>query len=345
MESSFKVPIRNLFCLLSYVNDMPELINSMNDVDEELITYDFLACRFLYEAERLQRRGLIKDYVAISESTNRLGGRLLINESIPYLMENKPMVVCEKDHYSPNILFNQIMKSILKSLSQNRFIKEHTRRRSFLLMDALPEVEAIPLTKAIFAKLYYGRHNRHYEQMLNIARLLHDLKLLSHKNGNWNLFSAEIEEKALNRIFEKFLFNFYKFEQSDYRVSSETMKWNLDGNSTLLPSMVTDVSLTHHNGKEKIVIDAKFYRHVFQEHFGKASFHSHNMYQLFTYLMHQPQDLSIRGILIYPYNGYHVDENYNWDERIQLGIKTVNLDDSWKEINNCLIKIVKYYSC
>ena len=60
METEFKVPIRNLFCMLCYVNETIELIDSLNDVDEDLITYDFIVNQFLKEVEKLNQRGLTK---------------------------------------------------------------------------------------------------------------------------------------------------------------------------------------------------------------------------------------------------------------------------------------------
>lgn len=80
--------------------------------------------------------------------------------------------------------------------------------------------------------------------MMPIAFLLHKLKLLTHKSGDWSLFSADIDDHALNTIFEKFLFHFYQQDQTCYRVESDRMEWDLEGNKTL-PSMLTDVSLTH----------------------------------------------------------------------------------------------------
>lgn len=340
MEPTFKVPIRNLFCLLSYANEMPELVNSLNDVDEDLITYDFIVAQFLKEVESLNRCGFVKNYVATDESTSRLSGRLLINESIPSFVARQPVVVCEKDQYTTNILFNQIMKSTLGAICVNHLVKEALRKRSFKYLDFMPEVESIPLTRGVFSKIYFGRHNVHCKRMIHLARLLHELILLTHKNGNWSLFSAELDEQSLNQIFEKFLFNFYRIEQKDYKVTSEMIQWHLEGNQMFLPMMKTDVSLTHRNGREKIIIDAKFYKNIFQENYGKSSFHSHNMYQLFTYLMHQPKELKLRGILIYPFNGTEVGESYRWDERMSMEVVTLNLDESWKRIYEKLIAVL-----
>lgn len=340
MEEFFKVPIRNLFVLLSYADNMPELINSMNDVDEDLITYDFLCKQFLKEVEKVKRRGLVKDYKALSEPTNRLSGRMIMEESMPYIISKKPIVVCEKDEYNANIWLNQLIKSTLKAITLNRYIKPETKVHSFKYMELMPEVEAPPLTKSSFVKMRFGRHNMHYKRVLQIALLLHEMTLLSHKVGNWSLFSAELNEHSLNSIFEKFLFNFYKLEQKDYRVKGEGMQWKLEGNKAFLPGMRTDVSLIHKNKPEKIIIDAKFYKNIFQIHHGKSSFHSDNMYQLFTYLMHQKPELSLRGILIYPFNGSAVDEKYIWDERMTIEVKTINLDDSWAKIHADLKSIL-----
>ncbi|MCA0984309.1 hypothetical protein LCL89_09650 [Halobacillus yeomjeoni] len=337
MEQTFKVPIRNLFCLLSYIHEMPELTKSMNEIDEDLITYDFIVKQFLKEVALLHRRGLVKDYIEVKESTNRLNGRLVLSESMPSIMMRKPSVVCEKDEYSANVLLNQIMKSTLGSITQNRFLKEETRKKSFLLMESIPEVDSPPLTKRLFKEITYSRQTFHYKRMIHIAKILHDFTLLSHKQGGWSLFNAELEDTDLNRIFEKFLFQFYKQEQKTYKVSSETLNWNLRGNQTYLPSMRTDVSLTHKKGNEKIVMDAKFYKHVFQNYHGNDSFHSHNMYQLFTYLMHQDQEVSVRGILVYPYNGKHVDEVFEWSERVSMEVNTLDLSASWHDIYTRLI--------
>lgn len=340
MENLFKVPIRNLFCLLSYMNEMPELVESLNDVDEDLITYDFIIKQFLNEVHILNRRGLVKNYVVRTEPTSRLGGRVMMNDSMPYIVARKPIVVCEKDEYSANILLNQVMKFTLRAICVNRYVKEETRERSFMYLELMAEVDNLPLTKEVFSRIYFGRYNIHYKRMVHIARLLHELTLLSHKQGNWSLFSAELDEKSLNHIFEKFLFHFYRIEQQDYRVLSEVMRWKLEGNQSLLPSMRTDVSMIQKNGPKKIIIDAKFYKNVFQEHHGNSSFHSNNMYQLYTYLMHQPKNLEVRGILIYPFNGVTIDDSFRWDDRMTMEVMTLNLDDSWKSIYGRLMSVL-----
>ncbi|MCP8970846.1 McrC family protein [Ectobacillus ponti] len=341
MEPVCKVPIRNLFCLLSYANEMPELVESLNEVNEDLITYDFLAKQFLREVNVLKQRGIIRNYVAVTEETNRVGGRILMGESIPHIMARRASLVCEKDEYSEDILLNQIMKTILQGIVQNRYVKAETRQQSFLRLEALQGVSEVPLTTGMFTRLRLDRQNIRYQRMVHMARLLHELRLLSHQQGNWSLFSAKVTERALHQIFEKFLFHFYRLEQSVYKVSSEVMRWNLDGETKWLPTMRTDISMTNRNGQDKIIMDAKFYRNMFQENYGKASFHSHNLYQLYTYLMHQSREMRLRGILVYPFNGVEVNEVFRAGERMTMEVMTLNLDAPWQEIHNRLIMVVQ----
>lgn len=328
--------------MLSYTSDMPEMIDQFSDVDEEIISYDFLARRFFEEVQKLFGRGLVRSYVEFTEETSVISGKMMMNESIPFIMERKPVVVCEKDEYSSNILLNQIMKTTLKDLFQNPHIDKKTRNESYLLWEQMPDVDCITLSKSTFVQMRFYRHDVHYKQMIHLARLLFELKLLSHRQGDWSLFTVDIDGGALNRLFETFLLNFYRHEQKDYRVNSERLQWKLSGNAAFLPSMLTDVSLTHRKKQKKIIIDAKFYKNMFQVNYDKRSFHSGNMYQMFTYLNHQPTELEqVRGILIYPFNGQEIKEVYQWDERMKIEVLTVNLDEKWRDIYEELMEVVR----
>lgn len=56
--------------------------------------------------------------------------------------------------------------------------------------------------------------------------------------------------------------------------------------------------------------------------------------------MHQPQDMSLRWILIYPYNEVDVDETFRWNQLMTIEVVTLNLDDSWKGIYGKLMGVV-----
>ena len=67
------------------------------------------------------------------------------------------------------------------------------------------------------------------------------------------------EDAAMASLFERFLLNFYRREQTAFRVRSETLQWQATFGDLrdleYLPMMRTDVSLE--SPARKIVIDAK----------------------------------------------------------------------------------------
>ncbi len=319
---------------------MPELINQLSDVDEDIITYDFIARRFNQEAESLLNKGLRKDFINHVEETNRLRGRVLMNQSMSFIMENKPALVCEMDVYSINIQLNQIFKTTLESIYKNHFVSENVRNESFNIWKTVRDVNFINLDREIFQRIRFNRLTVKYKPIIHLARLLYELILLSHKSGEWDLFTAKLDDQSMNNLFEKFLYGFYQAEQDQYLVKSEKIHWKLEGNARYLPSMKTDVSMIHKKNKEKIIIDAKFYKNMFQQYYDKSSFHSHNLYQMFSYLMHQPNDMKVKGILIYPQNGYMVNETYKWNENVSVKVISINLDSSWNTIYQELLSEV-----
>lgn len=60
-----------------------------------------------------------------------------------------------------------------------------------------------------------------------------------------------------------------------------------------------------------------------------------------VFLNHQPDDLSVRGILIYPYNGREIAEVYRHDERLTFEVVTINLDARWEELKRELQQIIE----
>ena len=169
-EQTWKVPIRNLFYLISYANQWPEFTKSLSDVEEEWLTYDLLATRFNETARMLLKRGLFRDYVPAKVETSKLSGRLLMNESMPNLMIRKPLLLCETDSYSSDMILNQIMKTTLEQINENQLINETIRKQSAQLARRMGNVSSIPLSREPFLQVRFHRLNRHYNKpMIHLA--------------------------------------------------------------------------------------------------------------------------------------------------------------------------------
>jgi 5-methylcytosine-specific restriction enzyme subunit McrC len=95
--------------------------------------------------------------------------------------------------------------------------------------------------------------------------------------------------------------------------------------------MQTDVSLCDHS--RKIIVEAKYYRETFAEHFGSKKFHSQNLYQILSYLMNaDPMNRNLEGILVYPTINHQIKARYQLCG-VPVTVCTVNLAQDWKLVH------------
>ena len=112
------------------------------------------------------------------------------------------------------------------------------------------------------------------------------------------------------------------------------------------PPRQTDISLEAKDKERKIVIEAKYYKKVFQE---QKRFESHrkiyspNLYQIFAYLRNLEKkggmNRKCEGILLYPTVDEEVDLLFHLPDH-QVRVKTLNLNQNWNLIHNELISII-----
>jgi 5-methylcytosine-specific restriction enzyme subunit McrC len=105
--------------------------------------------------------------------------------------------------------------------------------------------------------------------------------------------------------------------------------------------MKTDISITSEN--RKIIIDTKYYRECLQEHYNKETIISSNLYQIFTYVKNAEAQggsaTNCEGILIYPTVKKEFDLAYSIENH-KISIKTISLNQGWRNISNDLMKII-----
>ena len=139
----------------------------------------------------------------------------------------------------------------------------------------------------------------------------------------------------MEKLYEKFLLAYYQkhFPQLNPRASQ--IFWALDkGEKQFLPKMQSDVTLSH--GEDVLIIDAKFYSSTMQNHFGTKKFHSHNLYQIFTYVKNKSATLknsNVSGLLMYARTDeiFQPAESYEMSGN-KIGVKTLDLNKNFSEI-------------
>lgn len=145
----------------------------------------------------------------------------------------------------------------------------------------------------------------------------------------------------MGTLFEKFILNYYR-NHYNYEIRSRNYEWNLisvaDSEWSYIPRMETDVQILME--EEHIIIDANYYRSAFTNNCGKSSFRSGHMYQLKAY-MDKIKDSSkkVRGILVYPSNGYDFYQQYKEPDGSIIAFKTINLAEDWQKVEQDLTDI------
>jgi 5-methylcytosine-specific restriction enzyme subunit McrC len=187
--------------------------------------------------------------------------------------------------------------------------------------------------------------------MVSLARLAFDLALPLEDSGLVPMFEPDREETWVRKLFEKSVLGFAKLHL-------QPLGWTVSGNmpldwpvvagsagaSRLLPGMITDIVLTPPSAASKVIIDTKFTSIVAPGRYGKATFKSAHLYQLYAYLRsqeHEAKDWSgAAGVLLYPAVETSVDE-YIAMNRHRIRFVTVDLSEPTRQIRDRLLMILQ----
>ena len=158
--------------------------------------------------------------------------------------------------------------------------------------------------------------------------------LLTTEDGTYRLAEYFDPEKEY-RLFQKFVFSYFKKEHTDIKTKAPHIEWELDTipipmYMDLLPQMETDIVLEY-DGRT-IIIDTKYYERMFQSRLGtsKKTFISNNLYQIFSYVKnYNPGSGSdISGMLLYAQTDEDIEPDYTYEmSGNKISIKSLDLND------------------
>lgn len=341
------IPIANIYYLLSYAwNKLDEKDRIKVSTDGITNTKDLLAKILINGTNVLLKRGLDKSYIHHIEDVSAIKGKIQISDTLKGNLLAKQRTVCGFDEYSSDTLLNQILVSSIHNLLKTEGLNKDFKANLVNLKRHFYGVSIIKLNKKHFRQTRIHRNNKFYGFLMNVCELIYDSLLPSENSGHYKFSDFSRDEHKMNQLFEAFIRNFYKIEQSKFNtVKAENINWQLEpldaDSEGFVPLMKTDITLI--GNESKIIIDAKYYRETISTHYGAKKIKSNNLYQLFSYLLNQ-EDGSMRnrlakGILLYPTVQEEYDLNYQYkDHHIQ--IKTLNLNDDWNNIAKRLHAII-----
>ena len=208
-------------------------------------------------------------------------------------------------------------------------------------------ISEIPLSKHAFRKVQLHGNNRAYRFLLNICEMVLDVSILDEEAGDYKFRDFIRNEKQMARLFENFVFNFYRIHRPDLIIKKERIYWQASSSSDpelrYLPSMETDISVRNKLENRTLIIDTKFYQKTFQKYYDSETIHSANLYQIYSYLKSlEPNggaDAEADGMLLYPVIERSVRQTYELPGH-KVHICTLNLAADWKDIRDELNSIV-----
>jgi 5-methylcytosine-specific restriction enzyme subunit McrC len=333
------IPIENIYYLLCYAwNKLEEKERIKVEVDDKMEILDLFAKILINATKILLKRGIDKNYVETTEELAGIKGKIQFSQTIKSNILFKQKTICTFDEFSSNILTNRILLSSIKSLTKTKGLNSDLKKELISLQIMFGGIETIKMSKSIFSQVKLNRNNRFYCFIMNVCQIIYENTLPTEKSGHYKFSDFTRDENKMNQLFEAFIRNFYRLEQTKYNtVKSEIINWKFDyadiDSFQYVPLMKTDITLE--NSEEKIIIDAKYYRETMSLNFDREKIKSNNLYQLFSYLLNQEDNTeksnTAKGILLYPTIEKEYDLSYKYREHY-IEIKTVNLNANWKDI-------------
>lgn len=357
-----RIPIQNMYYILCYAWGMGEMRGKVNVGVEDCHSLSDLLVHILLNAtDDLLKRGMAQGYTAIGDYMDGIKGKIDIGETLKLGRYRQGRIYCHYDELTSDILINQIIYSTLTDSSKIASLSSENKDRIAKTLRRMPQAKRIQITDYTLNSVRLHRNNRHYHFALNVCKLLHQSVLPNESIvGQQVFFDIQDDERLMNRIFEKFLMNFYKQEcrQEFPDVSRSHIRFQLtpfgmaftkstDDAYSLLPVMETDVTLFNPQTKKKIILDAKYYKDMLVSRYGeKGKIRRDHMSQILTYVMNQendsqPHTKDTKGILVYPTVDTELDVSYIYKNTNHLiRVSTVNLNQDWRLIEQRLKEII-----
>ena len=258
-----------------------------------------------------------------------------------YLNRKEDVAVVRGKIDMPGTIRNRLArKQVLRHTRVDQEYKNDLKKEMLFFSN----VDTIDPTAIRWSAIRFQRNNNTYRMLISLCQLILEGMLLTTDSGEYKLASF-VDEQRMNRLYEKFILEYYAKECPQVTATASQIPWALDdGIGTMLPVMQSDIMLTR--GNEVLIIDAKYYTHTTQTQYDVHTLHSGNLYQIFTYVKNKDMEFGdqphkVSGMLLYaatdesiqPDNSYQMSGN-------KISVKTLNLNRDFSEIAAQLNAIV-----
>ena len=337
------IKIQNIYYMLAYAFQILNEECYAKIAFEDFEFAEDLLAAILAKGIAIQiKRGLGREYIVQAGALASPHGKVDISTSIKQQTMHKKQLVCEFDDFSENAYINQVLKATAMLLLRSDDVRTEQKKGLKKIMLYFHNVDSINAFDIQWGHILYNRNNATYKMLINICYLVVEGMLPTTHDGSRVI--KQLKDNHLNRLYEKFVREYYRKHYPEISVSASHIDWNVDdGITELLPAMKSDITLEY-PGKT-LIIDTKYYGHTLQSNplFNSRTIHSGNMYQIFTYVKNRDKKQSgdVSGVLLYA----KTDEDITPDNSYLMGgnrisVKTLDLDKDFSRIRNQLDTLI-----
>lgn len=347
MTNDKGIYIKNIYYMLAYAFQVLNQKNYEKVASEEFDDVSDLFAAILYRGVSQQlKQGLHREYISKNENLTVMRGKLDIHGTIRNESQRKKSLSCTYDELSVDNIFNKILKTTIDILIRDSSVKSERKKDLKKVILFFDEVSTVNPFMIRWDMLRYQRNNKNYEMLMNICYFVIDGMLQTTEKGSYKVVA--FSDEHMHKLFEKFVLEYYK-KNHDYldEVNAAQVKWNLSEDTDehmirFLPTMQTDIFLRY---KDRVlIIDTKYYGRTMQKQYDKATFHSRNVYQIFTYVKNQDVHGTgnVSGMLLYAKTNESVtpDATFTMSGN-KISVKTLDLNREFSMIAKQLDDIVE----
>ena len=293
--------IRNVYYMLAYA--FQELRqNNYVEIEGENFDeiYDLFAEIMVRGISYQLKQGLYREYVGKNESLQTVRGKIDINGTISNRMRRSQQIACDYDELSENNIYNRILVTTVSILIKHSDVKKDKKSKLKKLMIFFQNVEPIDVHAIRWNALRFDRNNRNYRMLLYICYFLINEWLLTTEEGNYKM--REFSDEHMERLFEKFVLEYYKKHHPVAKAKAAQINWNVVDEVTdksILPTMKTDILLSL--GERTLIIDTKYYTTIMRQYYGREKIREAHLYQIRTYVNEYDKEHkhNVDGMLLY----------------------------------------------
>lgn len=222
-RASKKIAWRNIYHMIAYAIDELAYMD-LDDIDfEEYKSLNDLIAELMIKAvELLNENAYLHDYNKTKIDTDKIKGRILIEDSYRRGVIALGKLCCEYFKFDVNSIYNKIIKTALKHILTRDDIADERLIKINSIINEMYGIDTLEPYNIDFRDIDYKSLPGWYKPAIVVSKLVIDEIIGLDEEGNRRLYELS-DNTRLRYIFEKFVRNFYMNEYKRGRTTNPSI--------------------------------------------------------------------------------------------------------------------------